>query len=556
MSKPLLRIGTRGSPLALIQAEAIRSRLATAHADLAAPGALEVVTIRTTGDVVRDRTLAAIGGKGLFTKEIEAALLAGEIDLAVHSLKDMATQLPEGLAISCHLPRADPRDAFVSTRAPRLLDLPRGADPARAARPPRGAAPRQRRDAARQGERRQGRRDAAGGRRSRAPRPREPDHRAAPDGPHAAGAGARHHRRRDAREGRAPPPLSGADRRCRHCGALGGRARAARGPRRLVPDADRGARRDRRKQSQAARADHPARRHRVSRGAAQRSGRGCRADRSRGRRAAPGGGRVGLLRPADPRGNAGVRLLITRPRPAAAALAARLTALGHETLIEPLLTIEPDPDAAARLVPALEGCQALLCTSSNGVAAVAAACARRDLRLLAVGEGTAAAARQAGFAAVESAEGDVDALVRLATARLRPGAGPLVHASGHAVAGDLAGRLAKAGFAVRSVPLYQAVAAEGLSAPVAAACRAGRIDAALFFSPRTAATFVRLARAAGLERSCATMAGVALSKAVAGELEKLTWRRIVVAATPTEAAMIASLGVLDAELRPPGARTP
>ncbi len=251
-----------------------------------------------------------------------------------------------------------------------------------------------------------------------------------------------------------------------------------------------------------------------------------------------------------------MRLLITRPRPAAAALAARLTALGHETLIEPLLTIEPDPDAAARLVPALEGCQALLCTSSNGVAAVAAACARRDLRLLAVGEGTAAAARQAGFAAVESAEGDVDALVRLATARLRPGAGPLVHASGHAVAGDLAGRLAKAGFAVRSVPLYQAVAAEGLSAPVAAACRAGRIDAALFFSPRTAATFVRLARAAGLERSCATMAGVALSKAVAGELEKLTWRRIVVAATPTEAAMIASLGVLDAELRPPGARTP
>src|SRR5579885_3200112 len=127
MSKPLLRIGTRGSPLALIQAEAIRSRLATAHADLAAPGALEVVTIRTTGDVVRDRTLAAIGGKGHFTKEIEAALLAGEIDLAVHSLKDMATQLPEGLAISCHLPRADPRDAFVSTRAPRLLDLPRGA---------------------------------------------------------------------------------------------------------------------------------------------------------------------------------------------------------------------------------------------------------------------------------------------------------------------------------------------------------------------------------------------------------------------------------------------
>ena len=127
MTTPLLRIGTRGSPLALIQAEEIRRRLAAAYPELAAPSALEIVTIRTTGDLVRDRTLAAIGGKGLFTKEIESALLAGEIDLAVHSLKDMATQLPDGLVIACHLPRADPRDAFVSARAKRLLDLPQGA---------------------------------------------------------------------------------------------------------------------------------------------------------------------------------------------------------------------------------------------------------------------------------------------------------------------------------------------------------------------------------------------------------------------------------------------
>ncbi len=123
----MLRIGTRGSPLALIQAEAIRHRLVAAHPELAAAGAIEVVTIRTTGDLVRDRTLAAIGGKGLFTKEIEAALLAHQIDLAVHSLKDMATVLPEGLAILCHLPRADPRDAFISARAKRFLDLSEGA---------------------------------------------------------------------------------------------------------------------------------------------------------------------------------------------------------------------------------------------------------------------------------------------------------------------------------------------------------------------------------------------------------------------------------------------
>jgi len=127
MTTPLLRIGTRGSPLALIQAEAVRQRLAAAHAELAAPGALAIVTIRTTGDLVRDRTLAAIGGKGLFTKEIEAALLARDIDLAVHSLKDMATRLPDGLGIACHLPRADPRDAFISMQAKRLVDLPRGA---------------------------------------------------------------------------------------------------------------------------------------------------------------------------------------------------------------------------------------------------------------------------------------------------------------------------------------------------------------------------------------------------------------------------------------------
>jgi hydroxymethylbilane synthase len=127
MTMPLLRIGTRGSPLALVQAEAVRQRLVAAHPELGVPGALDLVRIRTTGDVVRDRTLAAIGGKGLFTKEIEAALLARDIDLAVHSLKDMPTRLPDGLSIACHLPRADPRDAFISTRAKRLLDLPQGA---------------------------------------------------------------------------------------------------------------------------------------------------------------------------------------------------------------------------------------------------------------------------------------------------------------------------------------------------------------------------------------------------------------------------------------------
>lgn len=127
MSRSLLRIGTRGSALALAQAAELRARLAQAHAELAAPDAIETVAIRTTGDRLGDRALAAIGGKGLFTKELEEALLAGSIDCAVHSAKDLPSLLPEGLALVCHLPREDPRDAFFSLKAQSLAALPPGA---------------------------------------------------------------------------------------------------------------------------------------------------------------------------------------------------------------------------------------------------------------------------------------------------------------------------------------------------------------------------------------------------------------------------------------------
>jgi len=251
-----------------------------------------------------------------------------------------------------------------------------------------------------------------------------------------------------------------------------------------------------------------------------------------------------------------VRVLITRPRPAATALAAQLTALGHEALVEPLLTIIEEPDARPRLSHALDGVQAVLFTSTNGVASFAAASERRDLRVFAVGDGTAAAARHAGFAETESAQGDVEALATLVAARLDPCKGALLHASGHAVAGDLAGRLARLGFAVRSVPLYHAIAAGALSAPTLAAVRAGKIDAALFFSPRTAATFVRLARAAGIERNCMRMASVALSAAVAVELKELSWRQVLVAEAPTEAGVLKGLDGLEVEPRRAGAPNP
>jgi hydroxymethylbilane synthase len=122
-----LRIGTRGSAMALYQANLVRDRLMAAHADLATPGMLEVVVIRTTGDRVQNRLLAEIGGKGLFTKEIEQALIDRRIDLAVHSLKDMETILPPGLDIACVLPRDDPRDVLVSRGGATLAALPHGA---------------------------------------------------------------------------------------------------------------------------------------------------------------------------------------------------------------------------------------------------------------------------------------------------------------------------------------------------------------------------------------------------------------------------------------------
>jgi len=124
-SKFALRIGTRGSQLALAQAREVRDRLAAAHDDLTAD-TIEIIVLSTRGDRILDRPLAELGGKGLFTEEIEAALLGGDIDIAVHSLKDMPTVLPDGLELCCYLEREDPRDAFISSKAARLGDLPPG----------------------------------------------------------------------------------------------------------------------------------------------------------------------------------------------------------------------------------------------------------------------------------------------------------------------------------------------------------------------------------------------------------------------------------------------
>ena len=120
-----LKIGTRGSPLALVQAHETRARLAAAF-DLPLE-AFEIVVIKVMGDVIQDRALREIGGKGLFTREIEDALLDGSIDIAVHSMKDMPTEQPKGLILNTYLPREDVRDAFVSLATGSLAALPQGA---------------------------------------------------------------------------------------------------------------------------------------------------------------------------------------------------------------------------------------------------------------------------------------------------------------------------------------------------------------------------------------------------------------------------------------------
>ena len=127
MTAPLLRLGTRGSRLALTQTGLVRDALARAVPALAAPDAIEIVAIKTTGDAIQDRPLSEAGGKGLFVKEIEEAMFSGRIDAAVHSMKDMPTEQPPGLVISAFLPREDTRDVLIAGEVTRIADLPKGA---------------------------------------------------------------------------------------------------------------------------------------------------------------------------------------------------------------------------------------------------------------------------------------------------------------------------------------------------------------------------------------------------------------------------------------------
>jgi len=234
-----------------------------------------------------------------------------------------------------------------------------------------------------------------------------------------------------------------------------------------------------------------------------------------------------------------MKVLVTRAEGDAEKLAARLAERGHESVIENLMTIRFRPEAARGIEPFLGDVQAVLFTSANGVRAFVKATQRRDFRAFAVGDATADAARAAGFADVTSAGGAVDDLAKLVIGRLKPKGGAVFHTAASVTAGDLQGLLEAAGFSVRRAVLYETVEPERLSDTTRAAIAQRQIDVALFFSPRNAATFVRLA--AGLEEDCKHMVAVALSSAVAEKLAPLPWRRVAIAAAPNEPALLTAL---------------
>ncbi|HEV2300018.1 MAG TPA: uroporphyrinogen-III synthase [Stellaceae bacterium] len=234
------------------------------------------------------------------------------------------------------------------------------------------------------------------------------------------------------------------------------------------------------------------------------------------------------------------RALVTRPREEAEELAAALAARGLEALVEPLMEIRHRSTEGLDL----GGVQAVLCTSANGVRALARATGERRVPLFAVGDATAARAREEGFERVTSAGGNAADLARLTVARLRPERGRLVHVAGSLVAGDLAGELSRHGFAVERQVLYEARPAEALSPAACDALRASALDVALFFSPRTAALFARLAATAGLERQLPGVVAVSISKAADAALAEHRWRGRVVAARPNQKALLEALDVV------------
>jgi uroporphyrinogen-III synthase len=235
-----------------------------------------------------------------------------------------------------------------------------------------------------------------------------------------------------------------------------------------------------------------------------------------------------------------VHLVVTRPEEDARPLAERLRALGHEVVVEPMLAIVIDRDAVLDPGP----WRAILVTSANGIRALAGRLETTgllEIPVLTVGTASAEAAREAGFASVTSADGDLDALASLVRATIAPGDGRLLYVTGRTVSGDLAGMLGREGYDVVRQVLYDAVAVDRLSRPLADAIRAGSVDGVLLFSRRSARIWADATLRHGLGAASGAIGHFCLSPAIAAVIAE--------AISPPPPVMVAERPDIDALLR-------
>ena len=473
------------------------------HSSLKAHGLGEgdvgLSVITTSGDRLKDQPLRDFGGKGLFTKEIDEALLRGDVDMAVHSMKDLETDLPAGICIAAILPRADVRDAFISPKAPSLAELPPGSVVGTSSLR-RGAQIKRLRPDLRVIDFRgnvetrlkklaEGQADAtllalAGlerlGLASHATSILPTDEMLPAVAQGAIGVTCR------SDDAKTLELLAALNDQTSATAVMCERAFLARldgscktpiaGLAEIEADMLR-----------FRGLDSRARWQRMARDRTRR--RGCEFKPYRHRR------RRGIAR-ARGTGISGkprlMRILVTRPEPDASRQADKLAARGHAAVLAPLLAIQPVADVPLQL----EGAQALLVTSRNALRALAA---HRELAealtlpLFAVGEATARAAQGLGFADVTAGPGTGAALAKLVSEELQPEQGPLVHLAGETLAFDLKAALAREGFVVRQPVLYRAVPAAKLPAEALSLLKEGKLDGAILMSPRTASIFADLA---------------------------------------------------------------
>jgi uroporphyrinogen-III synthase len=218
--------------------------------------------------------------------------------------------------------------------------------------------------------------------------------------------------------------------------------------------------------------------------------------------------------------------------------AALLASRGHEAIVCPLLSVRYHDGHALHL----DGVQALLFTSANGVRAFARRTSLRDFPVFAVGAQTAEAAREAGFRDVRNADGNVETLADTVRAVIKPKDGPLLHAAGAEAEGRLAALLSAAGYKVRTEVLYDVPAVPELPAAARDALAAGTVDAVLLFSARSARVFVDGVTQAGLAPACAKLTALCISETAARPLAGLAFREIRIAPHPNQASLLDALG--------------